>query len=95
MTKRVIGQEILDGIREMKAYERGEVKVRTTELSQPSEPRIIRSNLNLSQSVFAGLLGVSLRTLQEWEQGRRKPRGSAIALLRVAEQHPEIFINLR
>jgi putative transcriptional regulator len=48
----------------------------------------------LSQSAFAGLLGVSLRTVQDWEQGRRKPRGPAIALLRIAEEKPEVFIEL-
>jgi putative transcriptional regulator len=40
------------------------------------------------------LLGVSMRTLQDWEQGRRNPQGPAIALLRIAEQHPEVFADL-
>ena len=43
---------------------------------------------------FASLLGVSLRTVQDWEQGRRKPSGPAEALLRIAEQHPEVFTDL-
>ncbi|MDD4963564.1 MAG: type II toxin-antitoxin system MqsA family antitoxin [Gallionella sp.] len=48
----------------------------------------------LSQSQFAGLLGVSVRTLQEWEQGRRQPSGAARTLLRVAEKHPEVLREL-
>ncbi|PID55137.1 MAG: hypothetical protein CR978_00630 [Gammaproteobacteria bacterium] len=48
----------------------------------------------MSQSAFAGLLGVSMRTLQDWEQGRREPQGPAIALLRIAEQCPEVFSQL-
>ena len=66
----------------------------TTELSEPSPPQVIRSKLKMSQSAFAGLLGVSMRTLQDWEQGRRTPQGPAIALLRIAEQRPEVFRQL-
>jgi putative transcriptional regulator len=47
------------------------------------------------QSAFAGLMGVSVRTLQDWEQGRRDPQGPAVALLRIAEQHPEVFVDIR
>jgi putative transcriptional regulator len=45
----------------------------------------------MSQSQFATLLGVSKRTLQDWEQGRREPSGAAKTLLRVAELHPEVL----
>jgi putative transcriptional regulator len=51
--------------------------------------------VGLSQADFAGLLGVSKRTLQEWEQGRREPTGAAKALLRVAFAHPEVLLELR
>jgi putative transcriptional regulator len=91
MNKRDIGLEILNGINEIKAFKKGQTQLRTTELSKPSEPKIIRSKLTLSQSAFTALLGVSKRTLQDWEQGRRSPQGPAVALLRIAEQHPEIF----
>ncbi|NQZ30871.1 MAG: type II toxin-antitoxin system MqsA family antitoxin [Oceanospirillaceae bacterium] len=94
MNKRDIGLEILEGLNEIKQFKRGSVDLKTTELSEPSEPKIIRSKLKLSQSAFAGLLGVSMRTLQDWEQGRRSPQGPAIALLRIAEQHPEVFADL-
>lgn len=94
MSKRDIGAEILDGIQEIQQYKKGRVQLKRTELSEPSPPQLIRSKLNMSQSAFAGLLGVSVRTLQDWEQGRREPQGPAVALLRIAEQHPEIFAQL-
>ncbi|WP_372781555.1 helix-turn-helix domain-containing protein [Litorivivens sp.] len=94
MSKRDIGAEILDGIKEIQKYKKGELELKTTELSEPSPPQVIRKKLKLSQSAFAGLLGVSMRTVQDWEQGRREPQGPAVALLRIAEQHPEVFTQL-
>ena len=94
MSKRDIGAEILGGIKEIQQYKKGKVELNVTELSEPSPPQVIRSKLNMSQSAFAGLLGVSRRTLQDWEQGRRAPQGPAVALLRIAEQHPEVFTQL-
>ncbi|SFX25189.1 helix-turn-helix domain-containing protein [Marinospirillum alkaliphilum] len=94
MSERNIGTEILDGIREIKEYKRGKVQLKVTQLSEPSPPQVIRSKLKISQSAFAALLGVSMRTLQDWEQGRREPQGPALALLRIAEQHPEVFAQL-
>ncbi|MEL0614237.1 helix-turn-helix domain-containing protein [Marinomonas arenicola] len=94
MSNRDIGLEILEGLSEIKKFKSGEVVLKTTELSEPSAPKVIRSKLNLSQPAFAGLLGISMRTLQDWEQGRRNPQGPAVALLRIAEQHPEVFADL-
>lgn len=94
MNKRNLGTEILNGIREIKKFKEGGVQLKVTELSEPSPPQVIRSKLKMSQSAFAGLLGVSMRTLQDWEQGRREPQGPAVALLRIAEQHPEVFAHL-
>ena len=94
MPKRDIGQEILDGLREIKAHKAGKKNLRTRTLKEPAPPQVIRKKLKLSQSAFAGLMGVSLRTVQDWEQGRRKPSGPAIALLRIAEQNPKIFTEL-
>ncbi|PJH75116.1 MAG: transcriptional regulator [Anaerolineae bacterium CG_4_9_14_0_8_um_filter_58_9] len=94
MSKRDIGQEILDGIRDIKAYKAGKKALRTHTITEPAPPQAIRAKLQLSQSAFAGLMGVSLRTVQDWEQGRRKPSGPAVALLRIAEQKPEVFTEL-
>lgn len=85
--KRNIGQEILDGIRQLKRGEHGRaVKV-------PSVTRI-REKTGLSQPRFAALLGVSVRTLQEWEQGRRAPSGAARTLLLVAEKNPRALLDV-
>ena len=94
MAKRDIGQEILDGIREVKDYKSGKKVLRVGSLKAPSSPKVIRQRLKLLQAAFAGLMSVSLRTVQDWEQGRRKPSGPAIALLRIAEQKPAVFMHL-
>ncbi len=94
MSERDIGLEILEGIKEIKAYKAGKINLRRRELKEPASPQVIRKKLNLSQSAFAGLMGVSLRTVQDWEQGRRQPSGPAKSLLRIAEQHPEVFREL-
>ncbi|MDK1119572.1 MAG: helix-turn-helix domain-containing protein [Anaerolineae bacterium] len=94
MTERNIGLEILEGIREIKAFKEGKVNLVTRELRDPSHPKKIRSRLKLSQVAFAGLMGVSVRTLQDWEQDRREPSGPAKSLLRIAEQHPDVFLEI-
>jgi len=94
MSERDIGREILEGIQEIKAYQAGQLELRTRVLTEPSMPREIRKRLGLSQAAFAGLMGVSPRTVQEWEQGKRKPSGPAKSLLRIAEQHPEVFVKV-
>ena len=94
MDDRNIGQEILDGIREIKRHKAGEVELRTRKLHQPAPAQEVRAQLMLSQAAFAGLMGVSLRTVQDWEQGRRTPSGAARTLLRVAQQRPEVFLEL-
>ena len=80
--KRNIGLEILEGIREIKRGEHGRV------IKVPSVSTI-RESTGLSQSRFAQLLGVSVRTLQEWEQGRRAPSGAARTLLIIAAKNPQ------
>jgi putative transcriptional regulator len=95
MSDRNIGQEILEGIKEIKRFKKGEIDLTVRTLNEPSPTKIIRKRLRLSQSAFASLMGVSPRTIQDWEQGRRKPQGPAKSLLRIAEQHPEIFIEIR
>ena len=94
MSERNIGLEILEGIKEVKAFKEGKADLVTRKLSTPSHPKEIRERLNLSQSTFAGLMGVSVRTIQDWEQDRREPSGPAKSLLRIAEQHPEVFLDI-
>lgn len=53
----------------------------------------IRGKYNLTQEQFASMLGISVRTVQHWEQGRRVPEGPAMVLLRVADRHPEAIID--
>lgn len=82
--KRNIGEEVLQAIREIKAGKTGRVfKVEVTEATEA------RYKLGMSQPEFAEMLGVSVRTLQDWEQGRRQPSGAAKALLRVAAKAPK------
>ncbi|WP_340678353.1 helix-turn-helix domain-containing protein [Paraglaciecola sp.] len=94
MTNRDIGVEILAGLEKIQQFKKGHRILRTTELSAPSSPDVIRSKLKMSQANFAAMIGVSMRTLQDWEQGRREPQGAAIALLRIAKQHQEFFVDL-
>jgi len=84
--ERNIWQEVLDGVREIKAGGGKRVEV------EPRSP-IVRARLRsgLTQTQFAGLLGVSKRTLEQWEQGRREPSGAAKTLIKVAELHPEVL----
>ncbi len=95
MSDRDIGQEILEGIKEVKRFKKGDIELKAWNLNEPSPAKTIRKKLKLSQSAFASLMGVSPRTIQDWEQGRRRPQGPARSLLRIAEQHPEIFIETR
>lgn len=83
---RDIGQEILQGIRDIKA---GRIGRRYTAQSYP----IVRARekSGLSQAKFAELLGVSIRTIQDWEQGRREPNAAAKTLIKVAELHPSVL----
>ena len=84
--RRNIGREILAGIRQLK---RGQVG-RVFTLPPVAE---IRTKSGLSQSEFSRLLGVSVRTLQEWEQGRRMPSGPARMLLLIAHRNPKILLE--
>ena len=84
---RDIGAEILQGLREIRRGEYGRV------INVPDIARI-REKTGLSQARFAQLLGVSVRTLQDWEQGRRAPSGSARTLLMVAARNPQALLEV-
>jgi putative transcriptional regulator len=82
-------QELVTSIRQAGSIRRGEAQPsRMTELA-PVDVKAIRRRLGKSQSEFARMIGVSIATLQNWEQGRRRPEGPARALLRVAAANPE------
>jgi putative transcriptional regulator len=85
--KRNTGLEILEGIKEIKRGEHGRVT------SIPSV-NSVRERTGLSQARFAELLGVSVRTLQEWEQGRRAPSGAARTLLLIAQKNPRALLEV-
>ena len=92
--KAAVFQELLESVRDGGAYLRGNRKgvVRTDRIS-PQSVAAIRAKLKLSQAQFARAFGISLDTLQNWEQGRRQPTGPAKVLLRVAERHPEAVLE--
>lgn len=91
--KEELFQQLVSSIKEGGAILRGKKKAaRSTTLTSP-DARAIREKLGLSQSQFAALIGISPRTLQNWEQGHRQPEGTARALLRVAERHPEAVLE--
>ncbi|GFO62296.1 helix-turn-helix domain-containing protein [Geomonas paludis] len=87
--KRNIGEELLQAVRDIKAGQVG--RISTVEVSPLASAR---QRIGLSQSEFARMLGVSLRTLQEWEQGRRKPSGAAKSLIAIAIKDPETLQKL-
>lgn len=87
MSKRNIGREILDGLRQLKRGKYGRV------INIPDVAGI-RAKSGLSQAQFAGLMGVSVRTLQDWEQGRRAPSGAARTLLLVASRNPSALLEV-
>ena len=81
--------ELLESVREGGAILRGErAPSRTFTLNAP-DVKLIREGFSLSQSEFAAMLGISVKTLQNLEQGRRTPPGPARVLLQVAERHPD------
>jgi putative transcriptional regulator len=82
--------ELVASVREGGAIMRGEQKPsRSFVVAGPPDVKSIREQYKLSQRQFASLLGISVKTLQNWEQGRRSPRGPARVLLQVAAKHPE------
>ena len=85
--KRNIGREILEGLQQLKRGDYGRV------INVP-DVASIREKTGLSQARFAALLGVSVRTLQDWEQGRRAPSGAARTLLLLASKNPSALLEV-
>jgi len=85
--------ELLESVQQGGRIVRGKGKAgRRTKVEEPDVAEI-RASYELSQEQFAALLGISVRTLQNWEQGRRRPHGPARVLLRVAARHPEAVLE--
>jgi putative transcriptional regulator len=90
MTKsndRNLFEELRGGLQEIRAFNEGRVRLRTHRVAEP-DVAAIRTKMGLTQDEFAALIGVSTRTLQNWEQGHRRPRGPARALLMIAQTDP-------
>ena len=80
------GAELLKAVKQMKAKKKGKVYTPEQLLAIAA-----RQSVNLTQKEFARLLNVSVDSVQDWEQGRRSPRGAAKTLLQVAKRHPEVL----
>lgn len=87
--ERDVWKEVLEGVKEIKAG-----GGRRTSVQPASQVVRVRLKSGLSQAQFAAALGVSKRTLEQWEQGRRAPSGAAKQLLKIAERHPEVLIEV-
>ena len=85
--------ELVTSLKQAGQIARGERKPSRVYLFSTSRVRAIRQRTKLSQSEFALLMGVSVKTLQNWEQARRRPRGPAAALLRIVEREPEMALK--
>src|SRR5436853_1522333 len=88
--KKQLFEELVASIKEAGRIHRGEVQPSRSFVFEPEDVRKIREKLHKSQSEFAQMIGVSVATLQNWEQGRRQPEGPARALLVVAAKAPNV-----
>lgn len=85
--------ELLESVRQGGAIIRGDLPPSRAFTFADEDVKGLRERMKLSQPRFAAMLGISLGTLRNWEQGRRKPEGPARALLRVAAVHPEAVLD--
>jgi len=83
--------ELVASVREGGRILRGKEKPSRTFVIKTPNVKKIRKNYNLTQTEFAALMGISVKTLQNWEQGRREPEGAARVLLQVAAKHPDLI----
>ena len=84
---------LVGSIRQAGKIKRGEMEASRVFQFDPADIKGIRQNLKKSQSEFALMIGVSISTLQNWEQGRRRPEGPARALLKIAAERPDAVIE--
>ena len=90
-----LGERLLDSMKELRAHLRGEIHLSETVYHVPPETdvRALREKMGLSQSDFAALFGFNVRSLQDWEQGRRQPEIPIRAYLAVIQRDPEAVIR--
>lgn len=81
--------KLVKSVKQAGRIRRGKSKASRAFKFRPADVRAIREGLGKSQSEFALMIGVSVSTLQNWEQGRRQPEGPARALLKVAAENPK------
>ena len=86
-------KQLVQSIRQAGRIRRGTLKPARTTTFKPADVKVIRAKVGQSQAQFAHLIGVSVATLRNWEQGRRTPEGPALALLRVAARNPRAVIE--
>jgi len=86
-------RELVSSVRQAGRIRRGKARPSRTTVFRPADIKAIRAKLRASQNEFAVMIGVSVATLRNWEQGRRVPDGPALALLRVASRSPEAVIE--
>jgi putative transcriptional regulator len=90
---RELFEDLSKSIKEAGKIRRGEVKASRVFTYSAVDIRKLRKSVKVSQAKFAWMIGVSVDTVQNWEQGRRKPRGPAMALLRVFEKDPKVVVG--
>lgn len=86
-------QKLVQSVKQMGAIMRGEDVPHRRTVVTDINVRALRERIGLTQAQFSMMFGVSIRTLQNWEQGRREPEGPAKALLRVVEREPQAVLN--
>jgi putative transcriptional regulator len=91
--KKELFNELLESLTQAKEIRSGKRKPSRVFAYDPMDIKRIRTRLHASQSQFAMMIGVSRATLQNWEQGRRRPDGPAQALLRVADKRPDAVLE--
>ena len=87
-------QELLASVKQGAAIIKGTMQPSRTFEFPETEVKAIREQFGLSQNKFAHLVGISVGTLRNWEQGRRRPEGPARVLLQVAAKHPEALLDI-
>jgi len=87
--KKATFDSLVESVQQAGKIKRGELRASRRTAFEPADIKAIRTKLGKSQAEFALMIGVSVATLRNWEQGRRQPEGPARALLKVAAENPE------